>query len=225
VRAVDATLFRQRCGEREVQILDADDSGWRLGEKPVDRRIQRTRILLHEALGSLIREKAYDRITVAQILERAKVSRSTFYIHFRDKDDLLRSSMRALLAGVLSTKISAIPDAAERMVAFSLPLLSHIQQHRRSAKVGLGERGRAILHGHLRDALSDWIVQALEDDRALPLSGSRRPPVNPKLLARHVASTFVLVLHWWLDHDGRTASDEADKLFRALVMPVLRAPL
>jgi hypothetical protein len=70
-----------------------------------------------------------------------------------------------------------------------------------------------------------WAHSSAKDDRALPLSGSRRPPVNPKLLARHVASTFVLVLHWWLDHDGRTASDEADKLFRALVMPVLRAPL
>ena len=69
-------------------------------EEPMDRRIQRTRALLHEALGSLIREKAYDRITVADILGRAKVSRSTFYIHFRDKDQLLMSSMRAVLLGV-----------------------------------------------------------------------------------------------------------------------------
>ena len=198
----------------------------RFSEKRADRRIQRTRALLHEALGSLIREKAYDRITVAQILDRAKVSRSTFYIHFRDKDDLLTSSMRALLLGVLSMEGRATPDAAERMVAFSLPLLTHIQQHRRSAKARLGERGRAILHDHLRRVLSEWIVQAQDGDRGLPLSGSRRSPIVPELLARHIASTFVLVLHWWLDHGGSTSLVDTDKLFRALVMPVLRsAPL
>ena len=186
-----------------------------------DRRIQRTRALLHEALGSLIREKPYDRITVAEILDRAQVSRSTFYIHFKDKDELLASSMRALLLGVLSAGDEARPDAAERMVAFSLPLLTHIHQHRRSGKVKLGERGRGILHEHLRRALSEWIVETMAGD--LPTHRSRRS-ITPELLARHVASTFVLVLHWWLDDGAMRSPREADELFRALVMPVLRSP-
>jgi AcrR family transcriptional regulator len=64
----------------------------RVDEKRVDRRIHRTRALLHEALGSLIREKTYNRISVREVLDRAKVSRSTFYIHFRDKDEPVRRS-------------------------------------------------------------------------------------------------------------------------------------
>ena len=195
------------------------------GGEPADRRIRRTRALLHEALGSLIREKAYDRITVAQILDRAGVSRSTFYIHFRDKDDLLASGMRALLFDALATDGAASSDTAERMVAFCVPLLRHIHHHRRSARAKLGERGRAILHAHLRSVLAEWIVQALDGGRGPSAPPSRHSAVAPELLAQHIASTFVLVLHWWLDQDGRTASDEADKLFRALVMPVLRAPL
>lgn len=195
-----------------------------VNEPRADRRIQRTRALLHEALGALIRERPYDRITVAQILERAQVSRSTFYLHFRDKDDLLASSMRTLLFGVLSVKGKATPPAAERMVAFSLPLLTHIHQHRRSAKAKLGERGRAILHEHLRRVLSEWIVQTLDGARAgnLRLFGSRCSPIAPELLAQHIASTFVLTLHWWLDHGGIASPAEADKLFRALVTPVLQ---
>ena len=188
-----------------------------------DRRIQRTRALLHEALGSLIREKAYDRISVAEILDRAKVSRSTFYIHFRDKDELLTSSMRALLLGALTAHRAASADPAERMVAFSLPLLSHIHEHRRAAETGLGERGRAILHEHLRRVLSEWIVQAMEEDRDLRGSRAGRSPIAPELLARHLASTFVLILHWWLDRGRGTSFAEADELFRALVLPVLRA--
>ena len=195
----------------------------RLGAERADRRIQRSRELLHEALGSLIREKPYDHITVAEILDRAKVSRSTFYIHFRDKDDLLTSGMRALLLGVLEKDVRATADAAEQMLAFSLPLLTHIEQHRRSANARLGERGRAILHQHLRRILSEWIVQTLSGNGNLQLSRSRRSPIVPELLAEHVASTFVLVLHWWLDHGSGTSSAEADRLFRALVMPVLRS--
>ena len=174
---------------------------------------------MHEALGGLIREKAYDRITVADILERARVSRSTFYIHFRDKDDLLASGLRALLLGVLSLEGRANAAVPERMVAFSLPLLTHIHQHRRSTRTRLGARGRAILHDHLRRVLAEWIVQTLDADRQT--SRSRRFNVAPHLLAQHIASTFVLVLHWWLDHGGSPSPAEADRLFRALVMPVL----
>lgn len=196
----------------------------RASGKRADRRIQRTRATLHEALGSLIREKAYDRITVAQILDRAKVSRSTFYIHFRDKDDLLASGMRALLFDALATQSRASAEPAERIVAFSLPILTHINQHRRSAKAKLGDRGRAILHAHLRSVLAEWIVQASDAGRQAPVSRSRRSPVVPELLAQHIASTFVLVLHWWLDHGSGASAVEADRLFRALVMPVLRSP-
>jgi AcrR family transcriptional regulator len=53
-----------------------------------DRRSQRTRHLLSEALVSLIREKGYDTITVSDLIDRANIGRSTFYSHYRDKDDL-----------------------------------------------------------------------------------------------------------------------------------------
>lgn len=192
-----------------------------MSKEPADRRIQRTRALLHEALGSLMREKAYDRITVAEILDRAQVSRSTFYIHFRDKDELLTSSMRAVLLGALSTGVGDTAGVAHRMVAFSLPLLMHINQHRRSAEARLGERGRAILHQHLRRVLSEWIVQTLVGDGGLQSTRSKQSPIVPELLAQHIASTFVLVLHWWMDHGGAATPAEADRLFRALVMPVL----
>jgi AcrR family transcriptional regulator len=54
-----------------------------------DRRVERTRRLLTEALMELIREKGYDDITVQDVLDRADVGRSTFYAHFRNKDQLL----------------------------------------------------------------------------------------------------------------------------------------
>src|SRR5512147_2322079 len=74
--------------------------GLRLGgEMPLhpktvaDRGVQKTQNPLRAALVSLIAEKPYDSIVVKEILDRANVGRSSFCMHFRDKDDLLASGM------------------------------------------------------------------------------------------------------------------------------------
>src|SRR5579863_9077562 len=64
--------------------------------KKIDRRIQRTHELLREALMALIEERGYEPISIQDITDRANVSRTTFYLHFRDKDDLLFTTMEEL---------------------------------------------------------------------------------------------------------------------------------
>ncbi|ONM48689.1 TetR/AcrR family transcriptional regulator [Nocardia donostiensis] len=54
-----------------------------------DRRVRRTRDALHRALIELTMERGYERVTVSDIIDRADVGRSTFYAHYRDKDELL----------------------------------------------------------------------------------------------------------------------------------------
>jgi AcrR family transcriptional regulator len=55
----------------------------------IDPRIERTQAALRGALVSLIEEKGFDAISVQEITERARLNRATFYLHFRDKRDLL----------------------------------------------------------------------------------------------------------------------------------------
>ena len=84
----------------------------RPSEIPVkDRRIQKTRDLLHRSLAALIHEKPYDSISVKEILDRANVGRSTFYTHFSDKDELLVSSIHDLLRSIQTAKP---PSSAKR---------------------------------------------------------------------------------------------------------------
>src|SRR5580700_11065095 len=56
-----------------------------------DRRIRQTRSRLGNALIALIQEKPIDEVTVQEVLDRASVGRSTFYLHYRDKEDLFLS--------------------------------------------------------------------------------------------------------------------------------------
>jgi hypothetical protein len=49
--------------------------------------------------------------------------------------------------------------------------------------------------------------------------------VPPDLLVQYVASTFVLVLNWWVETNSRLSPKEADHVFRALTIPTLTACL
>jgi AcrR family transcriptional regulator len=61
-----------------------------------DRRVRRTRKLLHDAFIALIIEKCYEKTTIQDILDRADVGRPTFYVHYRDKESLLTANFDAM---------------------------------------------------------------------------------------------------------------------------------
>ena len=54
-----------------------------------DKRIQRTLSALQVAFDELVTSKPYDEITLNEIIAKANVGRSTFYQHYKSKDDIL----------------------------------------------------------------------------------------------------------------------------------------
>lgn len=61
-----------------------------------DGRSQRTRQRLGMAFLELLHEKPMEDITVQDVLDRTSIGRSTFYLHFRDKNDLLLSQLERM---------------------------------------------------------------------------------------------------------------------------------
>ncbi len=185
-----------------------------------DRRIQKTTNLLRDALVALIAEKPYDSIVVKEILDRANVGRSTFYTHFRDKDDLLVSGIHDMLGPVPS--LTRMPGKGNEWIFwFSLPVFEHHYRHAHAWGDRIGPRGRAILHAHLRRVLTEIIAEAMKKDLRMGRQTARQLPAS--LLSSYVASTFVLVLNWWLDNRMRLPPKEIDDVFRRLTLPTLAA--
>ncbi len=188
--------------------------------KSGDRRVQRTQGLLHDALNALVHEKPYGAISVKEILGRANVGRSTFYMHFGDKDDLLISDMHDMLRVARSARPPSSLTRNERLTWFSLPIFEHIHQHRRTsvASTRLGSESRATMHAHLRSVLSELIAAEIADR---PGDHGKTGPVPSDLLVRYVASSFVLVLDWWIEQRSPLSPAEVNDRFRALVLPTL----
>ncbi|HEU5238834.1 MAG TPA: TetR/AcrR family transcriptional regulator [Pyrinomonadaceae bacterium] len=187
-----------------------------------DRRVQKTETLLRDALTSLIREKAYDSIVVKEILDRANVGRSAFYTHFRDKDELLASSIHEMLRPARSAQLPASAKPYEKIIRFSLPIFEQVGQHRHQHQHAgdaiMDDRSRSILHERLQNVLVELIRDDVEQclQRRGKIVGM---PAN--VLVNYVAATFVLVLNWWVEADSPLAAKEVDELFRALVLPTL----
>ncbi len=95
--------------------------------RKVDRRVNRTRRQLREALFNLILEKGYDAVTVEEITARADVGRTTFYLHYHDKEDLLMESIGELVDDLIEQMARFPMDEwkLERGSAGSAALASH----------------------------------------------------------------------------------------------------
>ena len=183
-----------------------------------DRRVRRTTSSLHDALIGLAREKPYDDIAVKEILHRADVGRSTFYTHFGDKDDLLESSIEEIVRDADDVPQSA--DAIEWILAFSLPVLEHIDRHRHASGPQMGRHSRVAIHQRLGDMLTQRIADDVDRVFARHRSASSIPVT---LVARHLASTFVLTLNWWIECEPMLRPADVDETFRSLVVPTLVA--
>ena len=179
--------------------------------KKEDRRVRRTRDRLGDALMKLLVEKPFDEITVQNVLDRAGVSRATFYSHFRDKNDLFLSDSDEFLEG-MAMALSRFGCKSER-VAPVQELFAHIAEARPFYNA-LIESGK--IH-EVWDLGKDHFARGIEErlaqiPRARGIARDRRAA-----MAHGLAGSLVGMLTWWVQHGMSPSPAEMDKLFHKLV--------
>ena len=190
-------------------------------EKVIDRRVQRTRRLLHKGLMSLILEKKYESITVQEILDQADVGRSTFYVHFQDKDELLFSGfqyLQSFLESVQGASAIVPGKSYERIIGFSLAMFEHAHEYRRVNRALLGSDAEAVVRRRIQSVLAGIVSRELKLELQ---SRKRNLPVSSELLAHFLVSTYISVLTWWLKSKNPGSPKDIDVAYRQLVLPCL----
>ncbi|HEX6034774.1 MAG TPA: TetR/AcrR family transcriptional regulator [Anaerolineales bacterium] len=172
-----------------------------------DRRSQRTRQLVGEAFVQLLKEKGYSAITVSDIIERANIGRSTFYSHYRDKDDLFV----AQLDRVIEALSRHAPDQGEIPFFPSLGLFRHVGEEYELYKAIVWTPGIDLFVKHLQTSLSHRIEQGLKK------SGNDFDIPHP-ILANFIAGSFLTLLKWWLENKMIYSPEEMDAMFKKLTV-------
>ena len=68
-----------------------------MAEPKTDLRVLKTQESIRRAYLELLRDHSAKEITVAQLCRRARINLGTFYLHYRDTQDLLNSIVRDLV--------------------------------------------------------------------------------------------------------------------------------
>jgi AcrR family transcriptional regulator len=185
-------------------------------ENVLDRRVQKTRKLLQDALIDLVSEKGLESVTIQEILDRANVGRSTFYTHFQDKNELLHSCFEELgklfeqhnawlLEGNKNHRDSSNFD-------FILNMFRFVGRNQRLFKALLGTQGIAIFNPPIYDYLFSYMHEALKPAKP----DDKRSSLQIEIVAHYFVSAFIGVLRWWVEKDMPCTAEEMDKLFKQL---------
>jgi AcrR family transcriptional regulator len=181
-------------------------------KKPkLDRRTARTRDRLGDALIELIQEKPFDSVTVQDVLDRAGVGRSTFYVHYKDKDDLFFSDAEEFLE-MIAMALSRKKDTSDRVVPVR-EFFAHVAEAKR-LYTALIESGRVHAFMELAQGLfARGIAQRLAE---LPRASGIDPARRTALGQAH-AGALMSLLKWWLDQSKRESPEHMDDLFHSMV--------
>lgn len=162
-----------------------------------DRRVERTRELLQKALIELITERGYDAITIQDIVDRANIGRTTFYLHYNSKDELLMSCHEAIVSefhlGLLH------PFSREELLSPEIPPeMTSAYRHL--------EEGRALLYPIFQGKDSQLILRQIRDRSAREIEANLRAifaeadSVIPlDMLANYLAGAQIALMQWWLE--------------------------
>ena len=183
-----------------------------------DRRVQRTRQLLRDALVSLILEKGFQKITVQDIIDRANVGRSTFYSHFRDKEDLLFTGFDELAHDLnRHMRSQNATDESQGHLLHSLEFFIHADNNKElymaMTESGGGELlleiGRQHMHNHIESHLNQF--PSIGEEIPLPV------------ITNFLAGSLLTMIIWWLEQKMPYTPEQMDDMFNALAMPGVRS--
>ena len=192
----------------------------------IDRRVRRTRRRLRDSLIELIMERGYNSITIQEITDHADLSRATFYLHYKDKDELLASSLEEMFDELVESVQDIIfrrnLNPSEEQPP-SLPAFQHVAEYADLYRSLLGDTGvtyviyRTIQY-IARLTEKQYRMHALEQ-------GVQETLIPIEVAAQHMAGALFAMVSWWLENDMPYTAEEMARMFHRLTVPSIRGAL
>lgn len=200
-------------------------------EGTVDRRILRTRQMLRDALIDLIEERGLEGLTVRDLTQRAGLNRGTFYLHYRDIQDLLEQSKEEVLKGLTESVIQADERNCKQEKAGKAgsipagpPKMTHPNTVRAFEYFACHARFFAVMMGPNGDPrfFLEWKNAMMEDMTKKSLKyqpdDSRLSLPRDYLVAYLVSAHLGVIQHWLESGMKVTPLEMADMMTRMSVL-------
>lgn len=185
----------------------------------LDRRVQRTRQLLSQALIELILEKGYEAVRIQDIADRANLRAATLYLHYRNKEDLLLHTLETMFDNLVE-KLQALPqdDTAETIHQEIKAVFQHVQENKDLYRVIMGGQGSMVIRMRIRDYIAVQAAQRVRtrlEQNGLPESIL---PLSVDFVSKYIAGSLLALITQWLEDDAGYSADYLGEISDRLVL-------
>jgi AcrR family transcriptional regulator len=164
-----------------------------------ERRKRATRQRLIQAGADLLIERGCDAVSVQAITDRADVGRGTFYLHFKDKDDILWAILREQIDALhtqIEQEVQTDQPVEQRVYHIWLKTFQHIHDHRELISRVLGERGHMLIANRFMDYFSALMIDDLTHHvHKIPIY------LPAPFVANYLLGAQMRLIVWWIEQD------------------------
>ena len=174
-----------------------------------DPRILRSRRMLMDALVRLLSKREFEDISVQEIAEEATLNRGTFYLHYPDKNALLRAMTAARFRDLIARRGLSFTDCDGALRAIALGVCDYLAETTGCP----GQLAKMPLEGSIVPVVEDMFR---EGGRNHPV----RPGVDAELLATTAAWAIFGAARSWYQSPDRISAEEMAAKIEAMVKPI-----
>jgi len=189
-----------------------------------DRRIARTKAAIREALVALIEEKGFDALTVKDIAAKANINRGTFYLHYKDKFDLLDQTLEDIARDVESILLEitsfSVADFinGQKPSAVIVKVFEYFNANASLMQAILATKGNYALQNRIKKIM--W--QNIFEKNYATFIKKENLRVPSKYFASYIAAAHFGVVQEWLENGRRETPEEMARILSNLT---IRGPL
>jgi AcrR family transcriptional regulator len=169
-------------GKRGILAVGSSDCDIRV---KTDRRTERTRQALMMAFVGEVLLRGYEDVSVEDIVKRANVGRSTFYMHYKSKDDLLRESITR------PSTILSLLVGGDVTVEMLVPQLVHFHEQRHRNGTFFRDPARRLWAKRLAEMMEPRLAKIARQNHAQPV-------LPLALIAMQLAEAQIALVTNWL---------------------------
>lgn len=189
-----------------------------------DRRITRTKAAIREALVALIGEKGFDALSIKDITTKAGINRGTFYLHYKDKFDLLDQTLEDITRDIESILLEIANLSAADFINGQTPsatiakLFEYFNANAPLIQAILTTKGNFALQTQIKKIM--W--HNLFEKNYATFIKKENLLVPSKYLVSYIAAAHFGVIQEWLENGRRETPEEMAKILSNLT---IRGPL
>lgn len=183
----------------------------------MDKRIIKTQETIYKAFEELLKEKSYNNLVIQDILDKCKIARSTFYSHYKTKEDLLKSILNNIFSHCFSPHLlkEKTHNFSDENIKNYKHIITHILYHLLDEK----ELIKAIISNDCRETFFEELRK-----KVLPLTEKiakekleKNKSIPYKLTLEANNEMFIVLVKHWFSFDCQKSPEEISKYYFLLI--------